>query len=151
MGATHFSGPVISGTLGYGDTLGPNQGNAVLDQAVAVSYDATLVQSSTFYIPAGSRILNFTADVLTAYNSATSATLSVGITAGGTEYVASVNVKAATGRIAITFTAAQLAAMNGTSIVGAAAAIAGTVIATVTSVGQPTAGYVVVNCNYVQQ
>jgi hypothetical protein len=54
-----------------------------------------------------------------------------------------VNVKAATGRIAATFTAAQLAAMANTGSNGP-------VVATVTSVGQPTAGQVRVTIQYVQ-
>ena len=121
MGATHFSGPVVSGTLQQGETNGPNQGFAVLTQSTSITQNSTTAVSSTLYIPAGSEIIDFNVDVLTAFNSATSATLSIGLTAGGTEYVSGVNVKAATGRMAPTYTAAQLAAMNGVTGTGTAA------------------------------
>jgi hypothetical protein len=153
MGATHFSGPVIAGDLQQGDVGGPNQGLVKLSQFLNIPFDATLVQSVTINIPAGSRVTSFDVDVLTAFNSATSATLSAGKTAGGTEYMSGVNVKAATGRIAPTHTAAQLAAMSGQSVLGAPAPIAAPapIVLTVTSVGQPTAGYVAVTVSYVQQ
>jgi hypothetical protein len=150
MGATHFSGPVVSGTLQQGETNGPNQGFSVLTQSTSITQNSTTAVSSTLYIPAGSEIIDFNIDVLTAFNSATSATLSVGLTAGGTEYVSGVNVKAATGRIAPTFTAAQLAAMNGVTTTGTAAPTTAPVVVTVTPVGATSAGYVVVTILYAQ-
>lgn len=151
MGATHFSGPVIAGDLQQGETNGPNQGNVVLSQSTSITQNSTTAVSSTLYIPAGSRIIGFYVDVLTAFNSATSATLSAGITAAGTEYMSSVNVKAATGRIAPTYTAAQLAAMNGVTVLGVAAPTTAPVVITVTPSGATSAGYVVVTTLYVQQ
>lgn len=150
MAATHFSGPVLSGDLQSGDTNGPNQGYAVLTQSTSIAQNSTTAVSSTLYIPVGSQILNFNIDVLTAFNSATSATLSIGTAAAGTQYVGSVNAKTA-GRASITFTAAQLAAMNGVSIVGAAAATSAPVVVTVTPVGATSAGYVEVTIIYAQQ
>ena len=150
MAATHFSGPVLSGDLQSGDTNGPNQGFAVLTQNTSITQNSTTAVSSTLYIPAGSQIINFNIDVLTAFNSATSATLSIGTAAAGTQYVGSVNAKTA-GRASITFTAAQLAAMNGVSIVGAAAATSAPVVVTVTPVGATSAGYVEVTIIYAQQ
>ncbi len=85
MGATHFSGPVIAGDLQQGETNGPNQGAVILSQSTSITQNSTTAVSSTLYIPAGSRIIGFNVDVLTAFNSATSATLSVGLTAGGTD------------------------------------------------------------------
>ena len=151
MGATHFSGPVIAGDLQQGETNGPNQGNVILSQSTSITQNSTTAVSSTLYIPAGSRIIGFNVDVLTAFNSATSATLSVGLTAGGTDYVSGVNVKAATGRIAATYTAAQLAAMNGVTTTGTAAPTTAPVVVTVTPSGATSAGYVVVTMLYVQQ
>jgi hypothetical protein len=151
MGATHFSGPVIAGDLQQGETNGPNQGNVVLSQSTSITQNSTAAVSSTLYIPAGSDIIDFNVDVLTAFNSATSATLSVGTTAGGTQYVSGVNVKAATGRIAPTYTAAQLAAMDGVTVLGVAAPTTAPVVVTVTPSGATSAGYVVVTMLYVQQ
>lgn len=150
MGATHFSGPVVSGDLQTGETYGPNQGFAVLSQSTSITQNSTTAVSSTLYIPAGSRIVDFNIDVLTAYNSATSATLTIGTAAAGTQYVGSIDAKTA-GRAAITYTAAQLAAMNGVTTTGGAAATTAPVVVTVTPVGATSAGYVVVTVLYVQQ
>lgn len=142
MSQTTWSGPLASGDKNAGVVGGPNIGLAVLSQTVLINFDATLVQNATVYLPAGSQILEVITDTLTAYNSATSATLSVGTSSGATTYVSGVNVKTA-GRTYSTHSAAQLAAMDdiGTNT---------TVVATVTSVGQPTAGQVRVTFTYVQ-
>jgi hypothetical protein len=150
MAATHFSGPVLSGDLQSGETNGPNQGYAVLTQSTSITQNSTTAVSSTLYIPAGSQIIDFNIDVLTAFNSATSATLTIGTAAAGTQYVGSVNAKTA-GRASITFSAAQLAAMSGVSVLGAAAATSAPVVVTVTPVGATSAGYVEVTIIYAQQ
>lgn len=150
MSRSTFSGPIKSGTNRYSPYK--NTGTTVLSQTLPLVYDATLVQSATFYIPAGSQILNAYVDVTTAYNSATSATLSIGKTAGGTEYASGVNAKT-TGRTTPTFTTTQLTNMLNTPVDVAAAnsqQASSAVIATVTSVGQPTAGATQVTIQYIQ-
>ena len=150
MSRSTFSGPIKSGTNRYSPYK--NTGTTVLSQTLPLVYDATLVQSATFYIPAGSQILNAYVDVTTAYNSATSATLSIGKTAGGTEYASGVNAKT-TGRTTPTFTTTQLTNMLSTPVDVAAAnsqQASSAVIATVTSVGQPTAGATQVTIQYIQ-
>lgn len=142
MSQTLVSGPLASGDKQAGVAGGPNIGQAFLSQTFLITYDATLVQSGSINLPADSQIVEIYADVLTAYNSATSATLTVGTAAAGTQYVTSVNAKTG-GRNTTTHTAAQCTAMadinNNTTLVG-----------TVTSVGQPTAGQVRVTVQYVQ-
>jgi len=156
MGTTTFTGPIRSGTLKAGETsgsnTGPNIGNAHLTQfTTLVQAGGGLVQSAaTIYIPVGARITSFNVDVLTAFDSATSATLSIGTAASGTQYVSGVNAKTA-GRAAISYTAAQLAAMAGLTTAGAASATVAPIVVTVTSVGAPTTGVVTVAVNYVQQ
>jgi len=150
MAATHLSGPLITGDLQAGETDGPNQGYATLVQSTSLTQDSTTAVSSTLYIPAGSIILDFFVDVLTAFNSATSATLTAGIAAAGTEYVSGVNVKAATGRIAPTYTAAQLAAMSNQTVLGVAAPTTAPLVITITPVGATSAGYVNVSVQYAQ-
>jgi len=142
MSQTTWSGPLASGDINAGKAGGPNIGLAVLSQTVLIDFDATLVQNGTVYLPFGSQIVNVIVDVLTQYDSATSATVSVGTASGGTQYASGVNAKTGV-RVLPTFTAAQLAAMDniGTN---------GTVVATVTSVGQPTVGQVRVTYLYVQ-
>ena len=143
MSQTTWSGPLASGDINAGKTGGPNIGLAVLSQTVLIDFDATLVQNATVYLPYGSQILNIVVDVLTAYNSATSATLTVGTASAGTTYASGVNAKTAA-RTTPTFTAAQLTSMANIGNTGP-------VVATVTSVGQPTAGQVRVTYTYVQK
>ena len=142
MSQTTWSGPLASGDRNAGESGGPNIGLVTLSQTALIDFDATLVQNATFNIPASSQIVDFYVDVLTAYDSATSATLSAGTASGGTQYLSGVSVKTAARR-SNGFSAAQLAAMDD---VGANRAV----VATVTSVGQPTAGQVRVTMLYVQ-
>lgn len=141
MSQTNFSGPLASGDRAPGITS-PNIGLVYLSQTFLVTFDATLVQSNSINLPASSQIVEIYADVLTAYNSATSATLTVGSAAAGTQYVTSVNAKTG-GRNTTTHTAAQCTAMANITTNTA-------VFGTVTSVGQPTVGQVRVTVQYVQ-
>ena len=150
MGQTNFTGPILSGDLQQGETNGPNQGFCRLAQSVQLTQNSTTAVSKTMYIPAGSQIVDFSIDVLTAFNSATSATLSIGTSAGATTYVGSVDVKTATGRIAPTYTAAQLAAMSNQTVLGVAAPTTAPVVVTITPVGATSAGYVNVTMSYIQ-
>lgn len=113
------------------DTPNADLGDVVVAQFKELDFDADLVQDATFHLPVGAQILDIIVDVKTAFNSATSATLTVGKTSGATEYASGVNAKT-TGRARPAFTAAQLA--NMAKIDNAV------VVATVTSVGQPSAG-----------
>ena len=137
---TYMTGPFQTGT-GLGNT-GADTGTVVLSKTALINFDATLVQNASFTLPANAQIVDFFVDVLTAYDSATSATLSAGTSSGGTQYLSGVSVKTA-GRRSNGFSAAQLAAMDG---IGTNTAL----VATVTSVGQPTAGQVRVTVVYVQ-
>lgn len=149
MGTTTFSGPVRAGTLKSGETNGPNLGVVTLMQETSITQNSTTAVSSTLYIPAGSKITDIIVDVLTAYNSATSAVLSVGTAAAGTQYASGVDAKTA-GRVRPTFTAAQLAAMSNVSVLGVAAPTTAPVVVTITPTGATSAGYVRVTVLYSQ-
>lgn len=138
---TYMTGPLQTGT-GL-DNTGTNTGTVALSQTGVVSFDATLAQNLTFAIPANAQIVDFYVDVLTAYDSATSATLSAGTAAAGTQYLSAISVKTA-GRRSNGFSAAQLGNM---ASVGSNTSV----VVTVTSVGQPTAGSVRVTMLYVQK
>jgi hypothetical protein len=140
VGSTTFSGPLRLGTIREGADA--NLGYAVLSQSQILGFDATLVQNAIFKLPANAQILDIISDTLTAYDSATSATLTVGSAAAGTQYASGVNAKTA-GRQRPTFSNAQLAAMDD---IGAST----DVYATVTSVGQPTAGSLRITVLYAQ-
>ena len=137
---TYMTGPLETGT-GL-DNTGADTGTVTLAQTALINFDTTLVQNATLALPANAQIVDFYVDVLTAFDSATSATLSAGLTSGGTEYLNAINVKTAARR-PNAYSAAQLAAMDG---IGANTSL----VATVTSVGQPTAGQVRVTVLYVQ-
>lgn len=137
---TYMTGPIETGS-GL-DNTGSDTGKVVLSKTALLNFDGTLVQNQTFVLPANAQIVEVYADVLTAFNSATSATLTVGSASAGTQYASGVNAKTA-GRATVAASAAQAAAM----------ANIGTnrnVVTTVTSVGQPTAGQVRVTLLYVQ-
>ncbi len=143
MAETNWTGPLKVGTRATGNPNGVNQGLVVLSQTVLIGFDATLVQTASINLPANAQIVNILPDVQTVYDSATSAVLSVGSAAAGTQYAGSVDVKTAAGRITPAYTGAQLLAMSNITTNTA-------VYATVTSVGQPTAGSVRVTFLYVQ-
>lgn len=128
--ATYFQGAVKSGD-GFSETA-TGVGTAVFSQTALIDFNATLTSEAVFALPKDGQIVDVVVDVLTAYNSATSATLTVGSASAGTQYAGSVDAKTA-GRVRPTFSAAQLAAMD--DIDGNTS-----VYATITSVGQPTAG-----------
>ena len=138
--ATYLTGPLELGTAL--DNTGADTGTVLQSQTGLIAFDATLVQNLTFTVPANAQIIDFYVDVLTAYDSATSATLSAGTASGGTQYLSAINVKLAARR-PNAFSAAQLAAMD--DIDGNTS-----VVVTVTSVGQPTAGQARVTVVYAQ-
>ena len=136
--ATYFQGAVKSGD-GFSETA-TGVGTALLSQTALINFNATLTSEATFVLPNSAQIVDFKIDVLTAFDSATSATLTIGSASAGSQYVGSVNAKTA-GRAAPTLSAAQLDAMD---TIGANT----TAYATITSVGQPTAGSVRVTVLY---
>ena len=138
--STYMQGALKAGA-GFSEApSGLGVGFAMFTQSKTNAGVSGLVQDIAFEIPAGSQLISITPDVLTAYDSATSATLSVGTASGGTQYASGINAKTA-GRAAVTVSAAQAAAMDD---VGASTAV----VATITSVGQPTAGLVRVTLMY---
>jgi len=152
MSRTTFSGPVKSGTIRYNQY--ENVGTTVLTQSTALAFNGGSAVSTTINIPVGCQLLDIVVDVLTAFNSGSSDTLSVGNIAAGTQYASGVNAQTA-GRVRPTFTAAQLAAMLSTtndvdsSVTGQSSN--SLLVATVTSVGTAnTAGSVVVTYTYKQ-
>lgn len=142
MARTHFSGPLTSGDKQAGQSGGPNWGYAVLSQTATITQNSTNAVSATFNLPPNSQLIDIIPDVTTAFNSATSATLTVGSAAGGSQYVGSVDAKTA-GRAVPTISAAQASAM---ASIGTNTAV----VATVTPVGATSAGAVRVTLVYAQ-
>lgn len=140
-GTSLVGGPLYTGTIQVG--AGVDMGLAVLSQDATLVHNTTSAVSATFNVPPNTQILDFLIDTTTAWNSATSDTLSIGTSAAATTYAGSVDVKTAAGRIRPTFTGAQLLAMSNVTTNT-------TVVATVTPVGSASAGSTIVTMIYVQ-
>jgi hypothetical protein len=103
MGQSSFSGPLKVGPT-------PDGGDVVLAKMVTLTASGTNVVSATATVPTGSSILDVYIDVITPWDSVTSATGTVGTVAGGNQYASTINLKTAT-RGTPTYNVAQLAAM----------------------------------------
>jgi len=144
-GSTSLGGPIMVGTklanppAGNGDI-----GTVVLQQDVTLTHNGTNTVDQTLLLPGGAQIIDIISDTTTAWNSATSDTLSVGLTSGGTDYASGVDVKAGAARIRPTFTTTQLT--NMLNIGTGSPQI--TIHATVTPVGSAAAGVTTVTILY---
>jgi len=147
--ATSFSGPVIAGPRSSGNTafpLGGNQGITELTQVVQLVQNGTTAVTVTALIPKHSQIIDFLVDTPTPWNSATSATLSVGTTAADTSYLSGITqlTTVTTGSARVyptTFSETQLTNMLDTGSVE-------NVAFTVTPVGATSAGTTFVTMRY---
>lgn len=82
-----------------------DKGQGVLAQAFGtITVNGDNAVSSTIYLPKNSRIHGFIVCNDVVSDAGTSATLTVGTSAGGTQYLTAVNVKAAAGLIPLTAT-----------------------------------------------
>lgn len=107
--ATYFQGAVKSGTT---PSEYANVGYALFSQTAVLNFTAETGGGSdnvdgTIVIPAGSQVVNIWADTLTAWDSGTSASLTIGTSAGGAEFMDATDVKSA-GRETTAPTAADL-------------------------------------------
>ena len=108
--ATYLEGALKSGSTPSEST---NVGYALFSQTKLVDFVLEAGAGSdnvdtTLVVPAGSQIVNIFADTLVAWDSVTSATLSIGTTAGGQEFMDNTDVKTA-GRETTAPSAADLA------------------------------------------
>ena len=152
---THHAGPLISGPRQYADNDGPaNVGLSTLMQTLELVQNGANNVSGTLTIPEHCQILDFLIDNRVVWDSATSAGLTIGIAALGTEYVSSISLLAgglnAPRRVAapgnaapVIPTAAQLLAMADTGTNKS-------VVATVAVVGATTTGTTRITMRYVQ-
>lgn len=143
---TQFAGPIISGPNQYPDANGGrgNAGYAVLSQSQVLVQNSTNNVSATFRLPANSQIVNIFRDTDEAWNSGSSAGLTVGTAALGTQYASSLDVKTNTNPRAVWApTTAQLTAAGN---IGSNT----DVVATVAVSGATSAGRTRVTIEYVQ-
>ncbi len=113
MAQTYFGSTIRAGSDSLTDTV--DGGFAVLTQTTTVTTAAAgTATSATLTLPASSQIINFFVDMVqdevVGAGTATAIAMTIGTAAAGTQYVSSTNIFAG-GRAALTFTAAQLAAM----------------------------------------
>ena len=115
MAQTYIGSTLRTGSGTLTDTI--DGGFVVVSQTTTVTTTADgLAVSSTITIPASSQIIDFVVDCTTTpvagAGTATTVPLTIGTAAAGTQYLSATDVIAG-GRAALTFTAAQLAAMAG--------------------------------------
>ncbi len=106
MPTTLFPYGMKSGTP---TALGDEQGAVTLIQQALMVQNSTTAVTATLKVPAG-RVIDVWFDQRVAWNSAVSATGTVGFAAAGTDIASGVDVKVA-GRTRPTFTGAQITAM----------------------------------------
>ena len=143
---TSLAGPIIGGPRAGArpdGTLGSNQGLCLCMQEVVLNHNGSSVVDATFYLPKHTVIVDVIVDSLTAWNSATSDTFSLGTSSGDTTYASGVDVKGGAARIRPTFSTTQLSAMQDTGTNE-------TFVASVTPVGSASAGQTVATILYVQ-
>lgn len=113
MAQTYFGSTLRSGSGTLTDTT--DGGFVVLSQTTTVTTaSAGTATSASVTLPASSQIIDFFVDMVqdevVGGGTATQIAMTIGTAAAGTQYVSSTNIFAG-GRAALTFTAAQLAAM----------------------------------------
>ena len=114
MAQTYFGSTLRAGSGTLTDTT--DGGFVVMSQTTTVTTAAAgTATSATLTLPASSQIIEFFADMVVneavGGGTATTIPMTIGTAAAGTQYVSSTDVFAG-GRIALTFTAAQLLAMS---------------------------------------
>lgn len=126
MASSTFSGPIRAGTQREGVRASLGKGlfmqffkwdvpNLLLTSPNGITTALTTAAGtfdSSMYVPTNSIITNIYADIDVVYNQGTSAAITVGTAAAGTQYVTTIDIKAAAARVNPTFTGAQLLAMN---------------------------------------
>jgi hypothetical protein len=125
-----------------------NQGMCLLTQVVELIQSSTATVTVTAFVPKHSQIVDFLVDTTVTWNSATSATLTIGTAAADTAYLGGITslttVTAGSGRVyPTTFTQAQLTSMLD---VGSTESVA----FSVTPVGATSAGTTFVTMRYIQ-
>ena len=114
MAQTYFGSTLRAGSGTLTDTV--DGGFVVMSQTTTVATAAAgTATSATITLPASSQIIDLIADMtvneVVGGGTATTIPMTIGTAAAGTQYVSSTDVFAG-GRIALTFTAAQLTAMS---------------------------------------
>ena len=114
MAQTYFGSTLRTGSDTLTDSI--DGGFVVVSQTTTVTTaSAGTATSASLTLPASSQIIDFYVDTIqdesVGGGTATAIAMTIGTAAAGTQYVSSTNVFAG-GRIALSFTAAQLAAMD---------------------------------------
>lgn len=149
MAFSTFSGPIRAGTVGFGSAR--NTGLVELVQTFTIPFASILtspVALNAFTLPAGSRIIDFGADVTVALATATNCGITFGVSGGSaTQYMTSVNTGATVGRVAKASidTALQIANLA----IGATDAVVN--VTPTAATGNATAGSIVVFVRYLQR
>lgn len=107
--ATYMQGALKSGS--NPSEYGSDVGYAVFSKQITLQAATVAAVNGTITLPVGAQIVDILVDSTVAWTATGAVTFTAGTAAAGTQYVTSIDLKTVT-RGSITFTAAQLAAMN---------------------------------------
>jgi hypothetical protein len=109
-----FTGPLISGPIwNSGDARGPvNAAPAVLAQRVTLTQNGATAVTGIINVPDGSWLHSVYIDTTVAWNAGTTNPLTIGLTAGGTDFLSGTALTSVGRIIPTTYTSAQLVAMQ---------------------------------------
>lgn len=144
MSRSTFSGPIKAGNIAYNTYK--NVGSVKLIQTI--SFTENVTTSKTIYLPAGSRIVNISFLTSTGYT-ATTAGVTVGTAAAGTQYAASSSVLSAANASAVPTSSWAATPLSISSSVTGSFPVS-TVVATLTLGTPVTAGVTDVVIEYTQ-
>lgn len=149
MGTSTFSGPIKSGTrkgsTGTTATTAANTGNAVLSQSASITFADDGSTTTIATLPANSQIVEIYLDITTAFNAATTNTISFGDGTTSDQYAATL----AAGTVARVLATSDASQITNLTDIGAADV---QVVATYNQTGTAaTAGAAIATVVYIQK
>jgi hypothetical protein len=151
MGFATFSGPIRVGTVREGPITSANLGLLILAQTYTAPFGVILTSPAAqnmFTLPAGSKILRFRVEVVTALATATNCGLVIGKSGTANFFVTTFNTGATVGAVAQA-TVDTATVVNQTNNIGTTdTTVTGTFTA---ATGNATAGSIVVTVEYIQR
>lgn len=153
MSNTTFSGPIRAGTQRYGAANVVNTGTATLAQSVTINFGAmttTPTAQLLFTLPAGSKIIRFNEEVITAISGGgvTNVGVTIGDSGTANKYVTTHNTGTTSAKVAQATIDAAMVVAQTNNIGTADVPVYGTFTA---ATGNPTAGSIVVTVEYMQR
>ena len=153
MSNVTFSGPIRSGTQRYGANTVVNTGTATLAQSVTIPFSAMTTAPTAqvlFTLPAGSKIIRFNEEVVTAISGGgvTNVGVTIGDSGTANKFVTTHNTGVSSAKVAQATIDTAMVVAQTNNIGTADVVVYGTFTA---ATGNPTAGSIVVTVEYMQR